>query len=118
VLKFIKKKIGDSGVDYEVFEKVHVNGNETHPVFHFLRQNAPQTGRGSRMVPLPWNFSKFLVDKEGRVFSFYSPGTAPSAILPDIKALLDGSKQGEANLPPNVTQDQAPAGFGPYTPKL
>ncbi|KAF8392479.1 hypothetical protein HHK36_022821 [Tetracentron sinense] len=62
--------------DYPVFQKIRVNGPDTAPVYKFLK--ASKTGTfGSR---IKWNFTKFLVDKEGHVINRYAPTTTPLAI--------------------------------------
>eukprot|EP00439_Symbiodinium_sp_Y106_P084958 s451_g27.t1 len=109
ISNFVAGKLSDA--NYTLFEKVHVNGPHTHPVFHFCRYNAGGTRLGaSRMRPIPWNFAKFLIDKEGRVVAFYNPKIPPSEILPDIKAVLAGTKQGSPSQRPTVGSD-APEGF-------
>lgn len=119
VRKFIQAKLEAYGAQVTVFEKIHVNGPETHPVYHFLRYNAKQTRKRTRVLSLPWNFSKFLVDQNGKVYAFYGSTTPPSGIAPDIAALLAGSVQAPPAQPPTISATDAPTGFGPYehTPK-
>nr|KJB23139.1 hypothetical protein B456_004G083200 [Gossypium raimondii] len=70
--------------EYPIFKKVRCNGPNTEPVFKFLK--AKKSGfLGSR---IKWNFTKFLVDKDGNVLSRYSPTTTPLAIEGDIKKAL------------------------------
>ncbi|KAF8387996.1 hypothetical protein HHK36_026662 [Tetracentron sinense] len=70
--------------EYPVFEKIRLNGPDTAPVYKFLK--ASKTGTfGSR---IKWNFTKFLVDKEGHAISRYAPITTPMAIETDIKKAL------------------------------
>ncbi|XP_051143214.1 probable glutathione peroxidase 4 [Andrographis paniculata] len=67
--------------EYPIFQKVKVNGPDAAPVYKFLK--AQKGGvLGSR---IKWNFTKFLVDKEGRVVKRYGPTTSPFAIEADIK---------------------------------
>ncbi|KAH1077963.1 hypothetical protein GLYMA_19G154100v4 [Glycine max] len=62
--------------EYPIFGKVRVNGPDTAPVYKFLKAN--KTGfLGSR---IKWNFTKFLVDKEGHVLARYGPTTSPLSI--------------------------------------
>ncbi|XP_022155674.1 probable glutathione peroxidase 5 [Momordica charantia] len=70
--------------EYPIFQKVSVNGPDTAPVYKFLK--ASKTGfLGSR---IKWNFTKFLVDKEGRAIKRYGTTTTPLAIEADIKEVL------------------------------
>uniref|UniRef100_A0A7N0SYB5 Glutathione peroxidase n=1 Tax=Kalanchoe fedtschenkoi TaxID=63787 RepID=A0A7N0SYB5_KALFE len=62
--------------DYPIFRKIHVNGTHTAPVYKFLKSS--KSGfLGSR---IKWNFTKFLVDKDGHVLQRYSPTTPPLSI--------------------------------------
>lgn len=73
------------GVSFPLFAKIDVNGKEAHPLFAHLKTAAPGL-LGSESVK--WNFTKFLVDREGRVVSRYAPATSPETIARDIEALL------------------------------
>jgi len=97
--------------NFTIFQKSHVNGKATHPAWHFCRYNAEETRRGKYMLPIPWNFAKFLLDKEGRVYKYYSPKVPPSQIKEDIKGLLAGTLQAKPSQPPTVKPEDAPAGF-------
>ncbi|WP_353083234.1 glutathione peroxidase [Tessaracoccus lapidicaptus] len=72
------------GVTFPMFAKVEVNGDEAHPLFAWLRTEAP----GPLGDAIEWNFTKFLVDREGHVVRRYAPKVEPSAIEADIVALL------------------------------
>lgn len=72
------------GVTFPMFAKVEVNGDEAHPLFAWLRAEAP----GPLGDAIEWNFTKFLVDREGHVVRRYAPKVEPSAIEADIVALL------------------------------
>jgi glutathione peroxidase len=73
------------GVSFPLFAKVEVNGPDTHPLFDFLKREA--TGvLGTQAIK--WNFTKFLVDRNGRVVRRYAPATVPADIEKDIAALL------------------------------
>lgn len=73
------------GVDFPMFAKIDVNGSEAHPLYRFLKKEA--TGvMGSEKVK--WNFTKFLVNREGKVIRRYPPTTKPEAIRADIEKLL------------------------------
>ncbi|KAJ4727518.1 Glutathione peroxidase [Melia azedarach] len=70
--------------EYPIFQKVRVNGSNAAPVYKFLKAN--KSGfLGSR---IKWNFTKFLVDKEGRVIDRYGTTTSPMEIEADIKKAL------------------------------
>lgn len=73
------------GVDFPMFAKVEVNGPGTHPLFRFLKQEAKGM-MGSEKVK--WNFTKFLVNRDGEVVRRYPPTTKPEAIRADIEKLL------------------------------
>ena len=72
------------GVDFPMFAKVDVNGADSHALFQYLVKALPGTF-GSKVK---WNFTKFLVDKNGKVVKRYSPSTNPMKIQKDIKKLL------------------------------
>ncbi|NVD35381.1 glutathione peroxidase [Marinobacter lutaoensis] len=73
------------GVEFPMFAKIEVNGDRTHPLYRFLKRQA-RGMMGSESVK--WNFTKFLVDREGRVVRRYPPTAKPEAIRADIEALL------------------------------
>ena len=73
------------GVSFPLFAKIDVNGKDAHPLFAHLKTEAPGL-LGSEGIK--WNFTKFLVDREGRVVSRYAPATSPESIARDIEALL------------------------------
>lgn len=73
------------GVSFPMFSKVEVNGDNTHPLYKILKSEAKGL-MGSEAIK--WNFTKFLVDKEGKVLKRYSPRTEPKAIVKDIEDLL------------------------------
>jgi glutathione peroxidase len=68
-----------------MFAKIDVNGNNTHPLYRILKQSAPGI-LGSEAIK--WNFTKFLIDRNGKVIGRYAPTTPPEAIASDIKKLL------------------------------
>jgi len=73
------------GVSFPMYAKIDVNGPDTHPLFTFLKNEAPGI-LGSKGIK--WNFTKFLVDKTGKVVKRYAPKTVPAEIEQDIAALL------------------------------
>ncbi len=72
-------------VTFPVMAKVDVNGDNASPVYRFLKEKAPGI-LGTEMIK--WNFTKFLVDKNGHVVQRYAPNTEPKDIEKDIAALL------------------------------
>ncbi|KAH9324549.1 hypothetical protein KI387_004727, partial [Taxus chinensis] len=69
---------------FPIFDKVDVNGDNAAPVYKFLKSS-----RGGIFDEnIKWNFSKFLVDKDGNVFDLYAPTTSPLNIEKDAKKLL------------------------------
>ena len=73
------------GVSFPLHAKVDVNGDEAHPLFRHLKKAAPGL-MGSESIK--WNFTKFLIDKNGTVKKRYGSKDAPSSIADDIEALL------------------------------
>lgn len=73
--------------EFPIFEKVEVNGKNAAPLYQFLKeQKGGLFGDG-----IKWNFTKFLVNKEGKVVERYSPTTAPLKIEKDIEKLIQSS---------------------------
>lgn len=72
------------GVSFPLFAKIDVNGANAHPLYRHLKREAPGV-LGTQAIK--WNFTKFLVDREGRV-KRYAPRTKPEEITADIEALL------------------------------
>lgn len=73
------------GVTFPMHSKVDVNGENTHPLYKFLKSNAKGL-LGTEKVK--WNFTKFLVDKSGKVVERYAPTVEPEKITSDIIKLL------------------------------
>ncbi len=73
------------GVDFPLFAKVDVNGDSASPLWKALKKDAPGL-LGSEAIK--WNFTKFLVDRNGQVVERFAPATKPEAIGPKIEALL------------------------------
>jgi glutathione peroxidase len=72
-------------VSFPMFAKIEVNGAGAHPLYQHLKAEAPGL-LGTEGVK--WNFTKFLVDRSGKVVKRYAPTDKPEAIEPDIVALL------------------------------
>ena len=73
------------GVSFPMFGKIDVNGDDAHPLYKHLKQEAPGL-LGSKSIK--WNFTKFLVNKDGKVVKRYAPTDTPEAIEKDIAKLL------------------------------
>jgi glutathione peroxidase len=72
-------------VDFPIFAKIDVNGDDTAPIYRYLKDNAPGL-LGSKAIK--WNFTKFLIDRSGKVVHRYAPQTKPEGLAKDIEALL------------------------------
>ena len=73
------------GVSFPMHEKIEVNGGGAHPLYKFLKRGAKGL-LGTEGIK--WNFTKFLVDRKGRVVRRYGPRHEPASIAKDIEALL------------------------------
>lgn len=72
------------GVTFEMYQKIEVNGDNQHPLFKFLiSEKASPAG-----AAIQWNFTKFLLDREGCVVERFEPMTTPEEIDEHIKVLL------------------------------
>ena len=72
-------------VTFPMYAKVEVNGDGAHPLWQWMKSAAPGL-LGSEAIK--WNFTKFLIDREGRVVERFAPTTAPADIAPAIEKLL------------------------------
>jgi len=72
-------------VSFPVMGKIDVNGDQTAPIYRYLKDEAPGL-LGSKSIK--WNFTKFLVDRSGRVVGRYAPTATPEGIRKEIEALL------------------------------
>lgn len=73
------------GVSFPMFEKTKVNGKQAHPLYQWLR-----TEKGGVLGDrIKWNFTKFLVGRDGQVISRYAPQTEPAELAEDIERALD-----------------------------
>jgi glutathione peroxidase len=73
------------GVSFPMHEKIDVNGDHAHPLFEHLKSAAPGI-LGSKSIK--WNFTKFLVDRNGAVIGRYAPTTKPAELKEAIEAAL------------------------------
>lgn len=88
VLEFVQSKFN---VSFPMFSKIEVNGPNTHEFYRYLKnnevyksQNLPICKEG-KVENIPWNFAKFLVNKEGKVTGYYGPKVHPDEIRPHIE---------------------------------
>jgi glutathione peroxidase len=75
------------GVSFPMMAKIDVNGADAHPLYRWLTAEAPGL-LGSKAIK--WNFTKFLVGKDGQVIKRYAPQDAPEKLAGDIEAALKG----------------------------
>ncbi|WP_045757908.1 glutathione peroxidase [Xanthomonas albilineans] len=73
------------GVDFPMFAKVQVNGENAHPLWRWLKQ---QKSGAFGIAAIKWNFSKFLLDRKGQVLARYAPTTKPEALAVQIERAL------------------------------
>ena len=71
-------------VSFPLYAKIKVNGPEAHPLYVFLKSQQ----KGLLGAAIKWNFTKFLVDRQGEVVGRYAPTDKPESIRKDIEALL------------------------------
>ncbi|CAN8010122.1 putative phospholipid-hydroperoxide glutathione peroxidase [Ixodes scapularis] len=76
----IKEFAKKFNVQFDMFSKVNVNGDQAHPLWKYLKHKQS----GFLMDAIKWNFSKFLIDKDGQPVKRYAPTTEPLAIEPDL----------------------------------
>lgn len=71
------------GVTFPIFDKVFINGKETTELFKFLKKQ-----HKGFIKRIPWNFTKFLVDKDGKLIQRFSPQTKPEELTSEIEKAL------------------------------
>jgi len=76
---------GTYDVHFDMFAKIEVNGENADPLYKFLKK---QQGGFLWMDSIKWNFTKFLIDREGNVVERYGPITKPKELQKDIESLL------------------------------
>ncbi|MBO7559232.1 MAG: glutathione peroxidase [Bacteroidaceae bacterium] len=72
------------GVSFQIMKKVHVNGDEADPIFKYLKSQT----KGLLGSKIKWNFTKFLISKNGSIIKRYAPLTAPAKLEKDIEEML------------------------------
>jgi glutathione peroxidase len=71
-------------VSFPMFDKIDVNGGDAHPLYQYLRSEKS----GLLGSSIKWNFTKFLIDRSGKVVARHAPTTTPEALTREIEALL------------------------------
>ncbi|HAW08332.1 MAG: glutathione peroxidase [Chloroherpetonaceae bacterium] len=69
-------------VQFPLFSKIDVNGENAHPLYQYLKANSQDN------ADIRWNFTKFLIDKNGNIIKRYEPAVTPAEIENDIKAIV------------------------------
>lgn len=77
----IKRFAEAHGVEFDMFAKVYVNGDEAHPLWQFLKQRQG----GTLVDAIKWNFTKFLVDRNGQPVGRYGPTTSPVEMRQELE---------------------------------
>ena len=72
------------GVTFPIFDKVDVNGSNTHPIFKYLKSNLG----GFLVSSIKWNFTKFVIDKNGKPIKRFGPTTKPEDMESFVVSLL------------------------------
>ncbi|WP_400241878.1 glutathione peroxidase [Niallia sp. JL1B1071] len=74
------------GVTFPMFAKIDVNGKTADPLYQYLTKESPGT---LGVKAIKWNFTKFLIDRDGKIIGRYAPNTKPSEIKEEIEKLLN-----------------------------
>jgi len=77
---------GKYGVEFDMFSKVKVNGSDAIPLYKFLKSH--KNGSGFLTNAIKWNFTKFLINKDGVPFKRFGPKEAPDSFEKDVVGLL------------------------------
>ncbi len=76
------------GVTFPMFAKIQVNGKEAHPLYQFLKEKQG----GKLRSDIKWNFTKFLIDRNGEVVARFSPNTEPFSLESEISTLISTAR--------------------------
>lgn len=74
------------GVTFQLMKKIKVNGDDAHPIYQYLKK----AGKGWFGDAIKWNFTKFLISRDGTHIERYAPTTKPESMEADILKLLEG----------------------------
>lgn len=72
---------------FDMFEKIKVNGSDTHPLYEYLKKSCP----GFLVNAIKWNFTKFLIDRNGNPVTRFGPNEEPNSFAGKVEALLNGN---------------------------
>jgi glutathione peroxidase len=75
-------------VSFPLFAKIDVNGADAHPLYKFLKSEKSGILGALGLGAIKWNFTKFLVNRDGKVVGRYAPTTTPAELAPEIDRLL------------------------------
>lgn len=89
----IRQFVDKYGVKFQMFEKIDVNGPNTHPLYKFLKEEKKGV---LGTTAIKWNFTKFLVDRDGAVISRLSPTTTLTSQETEVQSLLARTAQKSA----------------------
>jgi glutathione peroxidase len=81
---------GKYGVSFPIFAKIDVNGTNAHPLYRFMRRSRPGLLGFLDAGRIRWNFTKFLIDREGMVVGRFASSTSPGSLAGAIERLLAG----------------------------
>jgi glutathione peroxidase len=76
------------GVSFPLFSKIDVNGEHAHPLYQYLKKKRAGLLGLLGVEAIQWNFTKFLVDAEGKVVKRLAPSASPGSLRPEIERLL------------------------------
>ena len=76
------------GVSFPIFAKIEVNGAQAHPLYKYLKSEKSGLLGAIGLDAIKWNFTKFLVDRNGKVVERFAPATSPAELAPAIEKLL------------------------------
>jgi len=76
------------GGKYMMMSKIEVNGDNTHPVYYWLRRNSDMC-YDKKTIKIPWNFSKFLLNRNGEIVKHIDEEPSPVALIENIEKLLN-----------------------------
>lgn len=82
VLEFAQRNYG---VTFQMHAKIEVNGKGTHPLYQHLEGEAKGI---LGTTAIKWNFTKFIVDRDGKVVERHAPNATPTSVVPQLEALM------------------------------
>jgi len=77
------------GASFPIFARINVNGADAHPLYRFLKKSKPGILGAFGSSGIRWNFTKFLIDRHGKVVGRYGPSTTPRSLGAKIEELLN-----------------------------